>query len=236
MNKPKTYLTRIIMIVAALALAGCAETGNRDGTDGADGIDGQNGTDGDNGDNGDNGDAGKTGPDGDDGMDGDNGTNAGDFSFRSDAPDEYLRIDRMGMPAVATALIPADNKDAYNYDGPEGDVAGNWVSDIVASVAFFHGALDGQLQSLGLTVCEVADCVATAAPLVVPDTISIDVTADAGFPNGRALEDQSIDITLAVVLLDLNTHPVTLLADLPLNPPANDKEFMAQFPYLAPPH
>ena len=45
-----------------------------------------------------------------------------------------------------------------------------------------------------------------------------------------------MDVTLAVVLLDLGVHDVTLFAGLPLNPPANDKAFPSTFPYLATPH
>ena len=76
--------------------------------------------------------------------------------------------------------------------------------------------------------------------LVVPDTLSIDPSAPAGFPNGRGLADPVIDVTLSVILLELTSgvcgdgacSPVTLVG---LNPPANDVEFLEDFPYLAPP-
>ena len=76
---------------------------------------------------------------------------------------------------------------------------------------------------------------ATPASLVIPDTMKLDLTQPAGFPNGRRLQDPVIDITLAVLLLDMTKHSPALLAGLPLNPPANDKPFSATFPYLAAP-
>ncbi|KRB86096.1 hypothetical protein ASE00_04980 [Sphingomonas sp. Root710] len=71
------------------------------------------------------------------------------------------------------------------------------------------------------------------ASLVVPDSLGIDLNVPPGFPNGRQLTDPVIDLTLAVLLLDLKQEPVTRFVDLPLNPPANDVPFRAAFPYLA---
>ena len=84
---------------------------------------------------------------------------------------------------------------------------------------------------------ETSTCITQAAPLVVPDTLKIDTSADAGFPNGRTLTDPVIDVTLAVVLLDLSVEgqEATSLVGV-LNPAANDKAFMDAFPYLAAPH
>lgn len=146
--------------------------------------------------------------------------------------DHLTRVDRMGMPAVATAVI--SSKDAYNQADPVDDASGQFVGEIVASVDFLHSALDDDLTGLGLTPCATSDCIDQAAPLVVPDVISIDVTQPAGFPNGRALTDPVIDVTLALVLLDLGVHDVTTLVGV--NPTANDKPFLDDFPWLRPPH
>ena len=75
----------------------------------------------------------------------------------------------------------------------------------------------------------------TVANLVIPDSIAIDLGAPSGFPNGRRLTDPVIDLTLAVIFLDLKREPVTRFVDLPLNPPANDVPFRPAFPYLAAP-
>lgn len=75
----------------------------------------------------------------------------------------------------------------------------------------------------------------SVASLVIPDTLQINLNAPASFPNGRRLEDSVVDITLAALLLDLTKHPATTFLGIPLNPPANDRPFLAAFPFLAPP-
>ena len=73
--------------------------------------------------------------------------------------------------------------------------------------------------------------------LIVPDTLKLDLTRESHFPNGRDLDDKVIDITLAALFLDFTVSgqsPDTL-ANLPLNPPANDRPFSTTFPFLAPP-
>lgn len=93
------------------------------------------------------------------------------------------------------------------------------------------------MASYDVTAClqqEVAPGV-SVADLIVPDTLTLDLSAPSGFPNGRKLADPVIDVTLAVIFLDLGTHSPTTLAGLPLNPPTNDVAFQSTFPYLAPP-
>lgn len=72
---------------------------------------------------------------------------------------------------------------------------------------------------------------ATPTSLVIPDTVKLDFSRPNGFPNGRQLNDPVIDVTLAVLLLDLTKHSPGLLAGLPLNPP-NDNNNIATFPFL----
>ena len=77
----------------------------------------------------------------------------------------------------------------------------------------------------------------TLRSLIVPDTVKLDLTRPSGFPNGRDLDDPVIDITLAALFLDFGVtgqSPMTL-ANLPLNPPGNDRPFTSTFPFLAPP-
>ena len=73
----------------------------------------------------------------------------------------------------------------------------------------------------------------TVAGLVIPDVLTLNFASPAGFPNGRRLEDPVPDITLAAIFLDLTKHSPATLAALPLNPPANDRPFRPDFPYLA---
>ncbi len=75
----------------------------------------------------------------------------------------------------------------------------------------------------------------TVAGAVVPDTLTLNLAAASGFPNGRKLTDPVIDVTLAVIFLDLAKNGAGTLAGLPLNPPANDVAFRDSFPFLAGP-
>ena len=61
---------------------------------------------------------------------------------------------------------------------------------------------------------------------LVPDVIILDPLRPIAFPNGRELADDVVDLVGDSRLLD---------TDAPF-PSANDKPFLADFPYLAPPH
>lgn len=73
----------------------------------------------------------------------------------------------------------------------------------------------------------------TPASLVLPDTVKLNFGIASGFPNGRLLNDPVVDVTLAVLLLDMRRHSPALLAGLPLNPPA-DNTLLTTFPFFAP--
>ena len=77
----------------------------------------------------------------------------GGFVFRTDPPSAYTRVDRMGMPAVSTALINAANKTAYNDDNPAIDATGKWAPTIKTDLTGLTTALIGQFRSLGLKPC-----------------------------------------------------------------------------------
>lgn len=70
--------------------------------------------------------------------------------------------------------------------------------------------------------------------LIVPDTLTVDLTKPSGFPNGRDLEDPVVDLTLGVLLLDLTEHTADTFARVPVNPDMNDVPLRDSFPYFAP--
>ena len=157
------------------------------------------------------------------------------YVFDESPPEMYSQFDRMGMPAVNTAVITSKNQ--YNADNPTSDINGDYVPEIGANLTGLHMALDDDLTGLGLTPCAIDVCVAQGGPLIIPDTLKLDLTGLAGFPNGRKLADPVMDITLAVVLLDLSVmgQEVTSFIGV-LNPAANDVAFSNTFPYLADPN
>jgi hypothetical protein len=61
---------------------------------------------------------------------------------------------------------------------------------------------------------------------LVPDVVIFDTARPASYPNGRALTDDVVDLV---------GDPRVVMNDAPF-PTANDKPFLATFPYLAEPH
>lgn len=125
----------------------------------------------------------------------------------------------------ALALSACDGNN--NTPAPPPPAAGAPTPTPTATTASFNvtRCLNQAIPGTGFTVAQA----------VVPDTLTINLAAASGFPNGRRLSDPVIDVTLAVIFLDLTRHAPDVLARLPLNPPANDVPFRATFPYLAPP-
>lgn len=184
-------------------------------------------------------------------------TGGDEFVFATEAPADYTQIDRAGFPAVNTALVTS--KDAYNAGSIADDVAGTWATELVGNLTGVHDALRDDLEGQGLVRCstgegvgtdegnvDVSPCLAqkvlgdvTVQGAVIPDVLNIVPSLPAGFPNGRKLADPVIDVTLAVILLDMSAtgqDPTSLVGVL--NPAENDVNggvFGATFPYLLAP-
>ena len=77
----------------------------------------------------------------------------------------------------------------------------------------------------------------TLRSMIIPDTLKLDLARPSGFPNGRDLDDPVVDILLAMLFLDFTVtgQSTATFANLPLNPPGNDRPFTPTFPFLAPP-
>ena len=78
------------------------------------------------------------------------------FNFRSQPDTSYVRVDRMGMPAVSTALIAMDRKVAYNDADPIDDANMRFVGDLTAGLTKLHVALRDDLISLGFVPCSTS--------------------------------------------------------------------------------
>lgn len=122
----------------------------------------------------------------------------------------WEQVERMGNPAVSTALIPSAQKDIFNLGSPEDDAAD------------FAGSIVASLQSLGTN----DENIGILASVALPDTLKLDTTAPAGFPNGRGLADDVIDTLFFFIF---NQTPVSDGVQ------ANDVEFLNEFPYMAAP-
>ena len=79
----------------------------------------------------------------------------------------------------------------------------------------------------------------TIAPATAPDRFGVIAGDNAGFPNGRRLTDDVVDIVEraaaggTVLTPATNVFPNNVLGD---GVDANDLPFLPYFPYVAPPH
>ena len=200
------------------------------------------------------------------GGDGGSGGTAPDPYVFQDYPDTaYARVDRHGAVEAGTvgfkivaglcemgltpgfgAAVDCAIRDDYNADDPADDVSGGgsgngkWVDyaddGIAASVGTLQTALADDLATLTLTAADLATGLAQAGPVIVPDAIKYNPADAVGYPNGRALTDPVVDITVAAAILDLTVQGQDLDTLVGTNPTANDVAFKTSFPYLADPH
>jgi hypothetical protein len=166
----------------------------------------------------------------------------------------WKQISRLGMPLVNEVVIPVGEKDLFNASKPADD--GQFLShvtdpelphlieavyDVPAPatprndlVAVFLTGVEGLNQPEGVTPSEQLRLNMSIPPCEGEDCSTLGVVGGdvAGFPNGRRLSDDVIDIALQVVegvLVGQDTG----LGDLV---DANDVAFKDAFPYLALPH
>ena len=129
------------------------------------------------------------------------------------------QIDRMGRPAINTVFIPNNpfepsgsepsQKNAFNMAQPQSDQR-KFRKEVVDTLEIFYGAGSADAQAL--------------ADFLLPDILTVDTSSSAGFPNGRGLADDVIDIELGLVTNGAVTSDCV----------ANDSAFSTSFPYLAP--
>ena len=129
------------------------------------------------------------------------------------------QVDRMGRPAINTVFIPNNpfepvgtepsQKNKFNAGRPRNDQR-DFRGEVVDTLEIFYGAGSSTAQAL--------------ADFLLPDILTVDTSSSAGFPNGRGLSDDVIDIELGLVTNGAVTTDCV----------ANDSAFSGSFPYLAP--
>jgi hypothetical protein len=163
------------------------------------------------------------------------------FVFRTESYESYVRVDRMGVAALATLVLPAGaTRDQFNFDEPRND--GDYSGQIVTRLYKIHFELDDVLLASALTPCPLDECIRQAVPGIVPDVVHLKLAEPDAFPNARTLADPVVDRLLAIALLDLGGDcggapcTVSTFENLPLNPAANEIALLPDFPYFALPH
>jgi hypothetical protein len=137
-----------------------------------------------------------------------------------------LPVDRMGVPAINTVLIPFARKNEYNRATTVDDAAGKFASNIVATLRALgtDDAHIGILANVAVTRGDMLrlDCAITNSGA------QGGTNAGAGFPNGRRPTDDVIDTILFLV-----TNEALTTGD---HVNANDSTFRDTFPFFAPSH
>jgi hypothetical protein len=168
----------------------------------------------------------------------------------------WVQVSRLGVPLVNEVVIPLGQKDRFNRTTPNRDAKlyGKYVVKpelaAILNALFDVGAPESNrtdiVQALLQGIPMLNQHRGIKGPPAV-DTIKLNLgtppadTEDrfgviggdtAGFPNGRRLGDDVVDIELQVVAGFLKDNKVPLGDGVD----RNDKPFLTTFPYLAAPH
>lgn len=135
------------------------------------------------------------------------------------------RIDRAGNPAVNVALIPFGRKNEFNKATTEDDAKGLFAGDIVATLQKF-GTSQANIDALAGVAVATGDFLHINLATANTGPGGGDNTG-AGFPNGRRLRDDVIDIILTIV------NNGGAFGD---SVPANELAILDNFPFFAFPH
>ncbi len=176
----------------------------------------------------------------------------------------FIQVSRLGMPLVNEVVIPVGLKDYFNSSKPTQDPAALplvqdpelprllnaiYGTEVPDSDPDTPGVQRADLISVFLTGVEGLNMPANGTPSemlrlnmsIEPCTSEcsrLGVLAGdlAGFPNGRRLNDDVIDISLRVVLGVLLPEHQALADTIGDGVNSNDKAFRSAFPYVAVPH
>ncbi len=186
-----------------------------------------------------------------------NRTINGDGTVTTGGP--FVQVSRLGHPLVNEVVIPLQDKDKFNATKPTGDIAFlNYVTtpevpvllnllygisvpptprnDLVNVFLFGLAGLN-KPNNPNQVPCEMLRLNMAIPPSSNPSRFGALAGDAAGFPNGRRLADDAVDIVERVaagVLVDgFNIAPNNQLGD---GMDINDKPFLPYFPYAALPH
>ena len=168
---------------------------------------------------------------------------------RKNAYGDWTRVSRLGMPLVNEVVNPVKDKDKFNASSPEND--GDFLKNVTEPelpklieaiydikapaepredlVSVFLTGVEDLNQPPNVTASEMLRLNTSIKPVAEPKRLGVLDGDTAGFPNGRRLTDDVLDIALQVVEGEL----VDSKNDLGDAVDANEKEFGKSFPYVA---
>lgn len=168
----------------------------------------------------------------------------------------FVQVSRLGQPLVNEVVVPVGFKDHFNGSQPKDDVqflGGVTDPEVPKLLNLLYGikvpptprndlvqvfltGVPGLNQPANVKPSEQLRLNTMIKPTASPNRLGVVGGDLQGFPNGRRLGDDVIDIAfraMAGVLVDgFGIEPNNQLGD---GVDANDKEFMSTFPYVASP-
>jgi len=171
---------------------------------------------------------------------------------RGSALSDFRQVSRLGMPLVNEVVIPRKDKDKFNASVPWKDaqfakyVTTPELPKLIQAiygipapaeprndlVQVFLTGVPGLNQPPKVRPAEMLRLNTSIPPSASPKRLGVLDGDNAGFPNGRRLTDDVVDISLQVVEGEL----LGKKNDLGDAVDANDKAFGSAFPYVALPH
>jgi hypothetical protein len=165
------------------------------------------------------------------------------------ADGKFRQVSRLGNPLVNEVVIPIKDKDKFNRSKPVNDtqfldyVTMPELPQLIEAiygipapkeprddlVQVFLTGVPGLNQPKGVTPSEQLRLNVDIAPADKPKRLGVIAGDTAGFPNGRRLTDDVVDIALQVVEGELVGNP----NDLGDAVNTNDRKFDRNFPYVA---
>jgi len=143
-------------------------------------------------------------------------------------PEGLRQVDRMGNPAVNTALIPGPRKDDFNFGEPKDD-----PRDFLGVIANQILTVDKKFGTCPATETNVFNCnpnVGALAAVAVPDVLRFARNAADQYPNGRVPSDPTTNLLISLIV-QTNKLGVTNFTDGTMPKPY----CVGVFPYLKPP-
>lgn len=172
------------------------------------------------------------------------------------AQGDMVQVSRLGMPLVNEVVAPRGAKDLFNASNPRDDaqflkaVTDPELATLFNAVLGFPAPTTGRDDLVavfltGVPGLNMPDQVKPAEmlrlnlaipPSANPNRMGVLGGDTAGFPNGRRLTDDVVDIALQVVAGILPPFNMTAASAITQGVPFNDVPFLNTFPYVASPH
>ncbi len=173
---------------------------------------------------------------------------------------KFVQVSRWGNPLVNEVVIPAGLKDAFNALAPENDAsvapAVDRVNDpevpkLIEAIygipapktprddlfAVFLTGVEGLNMPMGkVQPAELLRLNTSIAPTAQPNRLGVLAGDTQGFPNGRRLMDDVVDIELQALEGAVRTGKLVEALAAGDAVDANDLAFESTFPYIAMPH